>query len=75
MSNATTTTRTTIEICADGVWAGQGHVTVDSRGRHNVICSAALPEGAYETIEDTMDREEQHCEHEGISYSWWTETV
>jgi hypothetical protein len=70
MSTAATTTRK-IEISADGVWAGEGDLTVDSRGRHTIRCSANLPEGAYETIEDAIDNGDQTCTHEGVSYCWW----
>ena len=74
-ATTTTTTRTTIDICADGVWAGNGHVTVDSRGCHSVVCAADLGEGAYEAIEDAIDNGDESCEHDGVSYSWSIETA
>ena len=71
MSNATTTTRTTIYITADGVLAGQGYL-VDGE---ITGCPAALSEAAYETIEDAIGNGDESCEHDGVSYSWWTETA
>ena len=57
---------------------GIRHLIARGTGLLAVAAAAAMSLSAVvyaETIEDALDNGDDSCEHDGVSYSWWTETA